>query len=101
MTGIRILLAAVLCASTALCFEPPPDGAMMDVPHNEIMVLTPFDGDVVDHDPLAVQVATGYGVLTFLTITLNGRVALDVGNIDVGDNELWYGDKARIRRASN
>ena len=73
----------------------------MEVPLNEIMVLAPFDGEVVDHDSLTVRVATGYGVLTFLTITVNGRVVLDVGNIDVGETGEFEIDADVLRVGEN
>lgn len=73
----------------------------MDLPLNEIMVLEPFDGDVVEHAPLTVQIGTGYGVLTFLAIRVNGRVAIDVANIDVGDTGVFEVDKALLQVGEN
>lgn len=100
MTCVRVILAVVLCAGTALSFGPP-DGVEIELPLNEIMVLAPFDGEVVEHGPLTVQVATGYGVLTFLAITVNGRAAVDVGNIDVGATGLFEIGEDLLRVGEN
>jgi hypothetical protein len=56
--------------------------ALMRVPLNEIRVLDPYDGASVRRKDLKVTIASGYGVLTFVSITMNGKLAVPMKNIE-------------------
>ena len=62
----------------------------IEVPLNQVMVLEPFDGDAVKYKKyLKVKIASGYGVLTFISITINGKLAVRMKNAVIA---LIYGD---------
>jgi len=70
---------ALLAAGLLLC---TPASGQFEETINEVMVLTPVDGDVVPLDDLDVEIMSSYGVLTFLDIFVNGAHAVDSETIE-------------------
>lgn len=60
----------------------PEGGMQIEVPHNEILVMSPMDDDKLPLADLDVQIQSGYGVLTFISIMVNGKVAVEMENIE-------------------
>jgi hypothetical protein len=71
------------------------------VPPNQVMVLNPFEGAQVDHADLPITVASGYGVLTFLSITVNGKLAVKVANVEAGGLEDIVLPKKHLKHGKN
>lgn len=84
--GIFVLVLLVMFADEGAAqtnqgsaAEEPPK-----VPFNEIFVMWPVDGEVLEFEDLDVDIASGYGVLTFISITLNEEKVIEVATIDAG-----------------
>lgn len=71
------------------------------VPPNQVLVLNPFDGAQVDHADLEVTIASGYGVLTFLSITMNGKPAIKMANIEAGGMQNIKVPKKHLKAGKN
>lgn len=86
LTAIAFLAVAPGGTKTLL---PVEDGETprIEVPLNQIMILQPFDKAQVEQADLEVTIASGYGVLTFVSITLNGKKVIEMANIDAGGIE--------------
>jgi hypothetical protein len=115
MRIIRNVLALPVCL-LALGFEPVADDfrwteggpgeeemeIRIEVPLNQVMVLEPFDGDAVKYKKdLKVRIASGYGVLTFISITINGKLAVRMKNIDAKETGVITVAKKHLKRGEN
>jgi hypothetical protein len=84
--------------------EGLPEGEMeipIRVPLNEIMVLDPYDGDVLKYKDLKLKIASGYGVLTFVSVTVNRKLAVPVKNIEAGQTGVITVPKKHFKIGKN
>ena len=100
---VLVLLLHVLVAhgGAVQTEQGPAADKRPKAPFNEILVLWPIDGDVVELEALDVDIVSGYGVLTFVSITLNKVKVIDVETIDAGNRGTLTVAKGKLRIGKN
>ncbi len=107
LSGHTLAVALFLALATAHAAEEatePVGGEeehRIEVPLNEILVAAPSEGALVDHKDLKVTIASGYGVLTFLSITLNGKKVIEMVNIEANGMDSITVPKKHLKLREN
>ena len=102
-TGAATRVLAVLIGTALIAGADDMENIRqrIKVPPNQVMVLNPFEGAQVNHADLPITVASGYGVLTFLSITVNGKLAVKVANVEAGGLEDIVLPKKHLKHGKN
>ncbi len=102
-TGAATRVLAVLIGTTLIACSEDMENVRqrLKVPPNQVLILNPFEGAQVNHADLPITVASGYGVLTFLSITVNGKLAVKVANVEAGGMEDIVLPKKHLKHGKN